>query len=201
MISAGQPSNTPGSFQYSATTAGGGGAAAENNNKDPLLKLKELAKAQHGVRNEEYQQCILAYALEWEQVVTSKVDTELKQVKKLQQSRLHYEKKVEGLRRKVNTLDSKGKDLPPELMEKLVRNEQKLKDSWEVHEIRASSLCSLIEEVVQYGWKDLYPLVANLIKWEFNRSGGELAMYGKYPLMLQAFQDTFERNLEDQFGF
>ena len=162
MISDGQPSNTPGSFQYNAATATAG--ATENISKDPLIKLQEVAHAQHESRNDEYQQCVLGYALEWEQVVTSKVDLELKQVKKLQQSRLHYEKKVEGLRKKVNTLDNKGKDLSPDLMEKLARNEQKLKDAWEVHEIRASRLCFLIEEVVQYGWKDLYPLVANLIK-------------------------------------
>lgn len=162
------------------------------------MKLQELAHAQHVARNQEYRQAILEYAFEWERVVTSKVDAELKQVKKLQQSRLHYEKKVEGLRRKVNALDSKGKELSLELIEKLKRNEEKLRDAWEVHEVRSSCLCALIEEVVQYGWKDLYPLVANLMKFEFNRSGGELAMYGKYPLMMQAFEATYHPE-EGQF--
>jgi hypothetical protein len=30
------------------------------------------------------------------------------------------------------------------------------------------------------------------MKYEFNRSGGELAMYGKFPLMLDAFQKSFQ---------
>jgi hypothetical protein len=169
----------PGSFQYAVEKA-------------PIIKLKELAETQQTTRSTEFQESVLDYALDWEEYVTQKVDRELKEVKQLQQSRLHYEKKVESLRKKVNGLDIKGKEIPSDLMGRLDRNEAKLKDAWETHELRASRLCSLIEQVTHAGWKDLYPLVANLMKYEFNRSGGELAMYGKFPLMLDAFQKRFQ---------
>lgn len=169
----------PGSFQYAVE-------------KSPIIKLKELAETQQTTRATEFQENVLDYALDWEKCVTQKVDRELKEVKKLQQSRLHYEKKVEVLRKKVNGLDIKGKEIPSDLLERLGRNEAKLKDAWETHELRASRLCLLIEQVTHAGWKDLYPLVANLMKYEFNRSGGELAMYGKFPLMLDAFQKSFQ---------
>lgn len=174
----------PGSFQYAVE-------------KSPIIKLKELAEEQQNSRDAEFQESVLDYAMKWEECVTQKVDRELKEVKKLQQNRLHYEKKVDSMRKKVNGLDNKGKEISPELVEKLERNESKLKDAWETHELRASRLCALIEQVTHAGWKDLYPLVGNLMKYEFNRSGGELAMYGKFPLMLNAFERCFQEEAKE----
>mmetsp|Transcript_17802 Transcript_17802/g.43958 ORF Transcript_17802/g.43958 Transcript_17802/m.43958 type:complete len:698 (-) Transcript_17802:1990-4083(-) len=159
--------------------------------KSPITKLKEFAEMEQENRAKEFQEYVLDYAARWEDSVTQRVDKELKQVKKLQQSRSHYEKKIEGLRKKVNALDNKGKDIPADLLVKLERNEIKLKDALEAHEWNASRLCALIEQVTQYGWKDLLPLVSNLMKYEFNRSGGELAMYGKFPLVIESFQQPF----------
>ncbi|CAJ1947907.1 unnamed protein product [Cylindrotheca closterium] len=168
----------PGTFQFAVE-------------KSPITKLKELAEMEQENRAKEFQECVLDYATRWEDSVTQRVDKELKQVKKLQQSRSHYEKKVDSLRKKCTALDTKGKDIPADLLVKLERNEIKLKDALEVHEWNASRLCALIEQVTQYGWKDLLPLVSNLMKYEFNRSGGELAMYGKFPLVMESFQQPF----------
>jgi len=165
--------------------------------KSPITKLKEFAEMEQENRAKEFQESVLLYATRWEAGVTQRVDKELKQVKKLQQSRSHYEKKVESLRKKVNGLDAKGKDIPADLMVKLERNEIKLNDALESHEWNASRLCALIEQVTQYGWKDLVPLVSNLMKYEFNRAGGELAMYGKFPIVLDSFQQRF-RQVEDE---
>lgn len=142
-------------------------------------------------RAKEFQEYVVDYATRWEDAVTRKVDKELKDVRKLQQNRLHYEKKVESLRKKVNSLDTKGKEIPADLVEKLGRNEQKLKDAWKTHEWNASRLCALIEQVVEYGWKDLVPLVSNLFKYEFNRSGSDLIIYGKFPLLIDSFEQSF----------
>lgn len=175
----------PGTFQF----------ALEDS---PLVKMNEFAQHEHQTRQAEYQQHVLDYATKWEQCVTSKVDQELKTVKKLQQSRAHYEKKVEGLRRKVNALDSRGKDIPSDLLTKLERNESKLKEAWETHEWNASRLCKLIEEVVHCGWKDLLPLITNLLKVEFNRSGGALALYGKFPMVMDSLQQPFVQEQQQQ---
>ncbi|KAL3941121.1 MAG: hypothetical protein SGBAC_004460 [Bacillariaceae sp.] len=174
----------PGTFQFAVE-------------KSPITKLKEFAEMEQKNRAKEFQEYVLDYASHWEDVVTGRVDKELKNVKKLQQSRSHYVKKVESLRKKSTALDNKGKDIPADLLIKLERNETKLKDALEAHEWNASRLCALIEQVTQYGWKDLLPLVSNLMKYEFNRSGGELAMYGKFPLVIDSFQQPFRQCEEE----
>ena len=170
--------NIPGSFQF-----------LEEPNA--LTATTEAVQRDEQVSAAEYQQHIVHYVTEWESAVTAKVDSEIKEVKKLQQFRLHYEKKVDGLRRKVVALDSRGKELPTDLVEKVDRNEQKLREAWEEHEKRASLLCTLIEEVTRNGWKDVYPLVGNLLKWEYNKSSRDSTNYGKFPTILNSLQSSF----------
>ena len=165
--------------------------------KSSIAKLKEFAEMEQANRAKEFQTFVLDYATRWEEDVTSRVDKEVKQVKKLQQSRSHYEKKVDGLRKKVAGFDAKNKEIPSDLLVKVERNEIKLKDAVEAHESNASRLCALMEQVTEYGWKDLLPLVSNLLKYEFNRAGGELAMYGKFPIVLHSFQEPF-RQMEQE---
>lgn len=110
---------------------------------------------------------------------------------------LVFEISVDGLRRKVNGLESKGKEIPQPQVERLSRNEQKLKNAWETHEQRAGKLCVLIEQVTEQGWKDLYPLIKNAIKWEVNRLGRENVTYGRLPSALDAMEISFQRHAEN----
>ena len=148
----------------------------------PLMASRRLSSqdVEEKKRANEFQYWVLDYVTKWEKDVTSKIDADLKDVKKLQQSRLHYEKKVDGLRQKLLGLESKNKEIPPTLTDKVNRNEMKLRDAWETHEHRAGLLCIMIEQVTDLGWVDLYPLVENLMKWEYNRSGKENVVYGQY---------------------
>ena len=51
----------------------------------------------------------------------------------------------------------------------------------EVSSLRGNwTMSRLIEQVTEHGWKDLFPLVENLLKWEFNRSGRENVIYGQH---------------------
>ena len=136
----------------------------------------------------EFQQNVLDYAIEWEKGVTATIDMELQEVRKLQQHRLHYERNVHSLRRRVVALESKEKDIPSSLTDKLRRNENKLQSAWEGHEERASTLCLFIEQITDYGWKDLYPYIENLLKYEFNRSGRENLIYGQFSSALRAMK-------------
>ena len=142
-----------------------------------LHVLQEWASAQSVVNAREYQDHIVQYAMDWEQVVTERVDAEIKNVRKLQGDRTHYERKVEGMRKRANEFESKGKPNPPAQAEKLERNEVKLKEAYTTHELEAGRLCVLIEAVTQEGWRDLYFLVKNYMKWESNRVGREGDVY------------------------
>jgi hypothetical protein len=112
-------------------------------------------------------------------------------------STLHYEKKVDALRKKVNSLESKGKSTPDVTAVKLTpRNEEKLRESWINHETSSGRLVVLIEQAVTYGWKDLYPLVANTMKWQVNRVAREQDTYGqRLPLTLEAMKATFQAHV------
>ena len=143
-----------------------------------LVALQEMMERAHTEENiVEYQEMVLDYASEWQSVVTQRVDKALKEVKKLQQTRRHYESKVEGLRKRVNQLEAKDKEVPESLGEKLTRNEGKLRDAFEVHELEAGKLCILIEHVTQEGWHNLKHLIENALEWEMNRLARENAIY------------------------
>ena len=146
-------------------------------NRYSMATVRGIAQSEAQIGAQEYQKNVLDYVTGWEKAVTATIDSEIAEVKKLQQSRQHYEKKVEGLRKRVLNLDSKGKELKTELVEKMDRNEIKLREAWKVHEERASKLCMLIEEATNQGWKDLMPLVGNIMKWEYNRSVKERNVY------------------------
>ena len=158
-----------------------------------MTKLKEFCEMEQAQRGKDFQKSVLDYVTQWEADVSQRINKEMKQVKKLQQCRSHYEKKVETIRKKVSSLEAKGKEISADLLDKLERNEVKLRDAVYYHELNASRLCAIIEQVTQYGWKDLLPLVSNLLKYEFNRSGGELAIYGKFPIVLESFQQHFRQ--------
>jgi vacuolar-type H+-ATPase subunit I/STV1 len=105
--------------------------------------LQQLHNIHENLDVADYQQHVMDYVTEWEQVVKPRIDKELSNVRKLQQDRLHYEKKVDTLRRKVNQAEQKGKEVPEEKLERLQRNEQKLKDSFDLHERRAGKLLTI----------------------------------------------------------
>jgi hypothetical protein len=116
----------------------------------------------------------------------------LKNVRKLQADRAHYEKKVEALRQRANELESKGKMSPASQVVKLERNETKLKHAYMLHEYDAGRLCVLIEAAATNGWKDLYHVVKNYIKWESNRVGRESDIYCQMSGTLKSMKANFK---------
>lgn len=163
-----------------------------------LASIQQLATLHEKTNAVDYQRHILDYITEWEEVVTTKIESELAMVKKLQQDRLHYEKKVEGLRKKAVQAENKGKKLSTSQEDKLNRNEKKLKDAWQLHEQKAAEACFLIEQVTLHGWKDFYPLVKNTMKWEVNRLGRENVTYGRLPATLEAMKASYVAQTETE---
>ena len=166
---------------------------AEEFGATSLSSIQQVAVIHEQLNTEDFQEHVLDYIAEWEEVVTTIIDQETRRVKKLQRERVHYEKKVDSLRRRVNSMEAKGKETSKQ-GERLNRNEQKLKNAWESHEQRAGKLCVLLEQVTKYGWMDLYPLVKNSIKWELNRLGRENVIYGRLPSTLDSLKSSFQQH-------
>ena len=140
-----------------------------------------------------FQGRIVDYCSEWERVVTSRVDEGLKETKKLRKQLTHYEKKVNRLRRRVNRKEESGKEAATKLKEKLARHETKLKSTWKSHERSASVLGSMLEQVTKKGWKDLAPLVRNLIQWEFEHATGTFVALSRLPVISETLLATVEK--------
>ena len=151
-----------------------------------LAYMQNVASKNVKLDGDDYIEKILGYALEWEKIVTKRIDYDMKDVKKLQRNRYHYETKVSKLRQNVNRIESKGKDVPQATEEKLDRNEKKLKDAVKTHEFRSAQLCVMIEEATLCGWKDLYPLVQNILQWDETRRAREKDAYKMMPTTLES---------------
>jgi hypothetical protein len=157
-----------------------------------LTPVHKLATEKARVGAQQYQKKIINYAIEWEQIVTTRVDEDLKENNKLHVKLNHYENKVDSLRKRVNAVENRGKESPTKLSEKLTRNEDKLKQAWKVHEESASTLCNLLDEITTGGWKDLYPLVMAALQWEVGRVTEEHDAYGKLSEVEKAMTSTFD---------
>jgi hypothetical protein len=120
---------------------------------------------------------ILAYLVEWEALVSKRVDKELDENRVLHERLNYYQNKVEALRKKTVTLEEKGKAIGKGLNLKLERNEGKLDQAWNAYERHASRLCHLLEEVTKSGWKDFFPVVSTLMTWETKRASDEFDIY------------------------
>jgi hypothetical protein len=134
-----------------------------------LYGLYSFGAAQGVANDNEFQTHVVDYVVDWERIVTERIDIEMKNVKKLERERRHYEEKVEKLRERSSNTEAKGKEPSMCQVEKLDRNEEKLKDAFTKHEHQAGKLCVLIEAVTHQGYKDIYPLVKKYMKWEINR--------------------------------
>lgn len=138
-----------------------------------FLSVYQNASNQVGRSSQKYQQEVIDYCVEWEAVVTTRIDRELAATTKLRETYNHYQGKVDGMRKKVNAQEAKGKGVNESIAEKLQRNDQKLDEASSDFEAAAGPLCLLLEEVVHQGWKDLYPLIEATMKWEADRSQKE----------------------------
>jgi hypothetical protein len=157
-----------------------------------LYGLYSFGAAQGNANDNEFQAHIVDYIVDWHRIVTERIDADMKNVKMLERDRRHYEEKVERLREKSSSVEAKGKEPSRGQVEKLDRNEEKLKDAFSKHERLAGKLCVLIEEVTHQGYKDLYPLVKKYIKWEINRAVREHDI-------AQCLSETL-KSLDDKMG-
>ena len=140
-----------------------------------------------------YQNRIIGYCIEWERVVTSRVDEGIQETKELHERLLHYDNKVDGLRRTINRKEDSGKAVSSQLQEKLDRNEEKLEQAWKAFEKSAANLSNLLEQVTTKGWKELAPLVLNCIQWEVQRASKYFETFTMLPAVAQTLLETVKK--------
>ena len=58
----------------------------------------------------------------------------------------------------------------------------------------ANDMVVVLEESIERGWVDLFPLLKNAIKFEVNRIGRENASYGRFPLTLDALKANYKES-------
>jgi hypothetical protein len=138
-----------------------------------------------------YKNEIIEYITEWESVMSTRVDKDAQDTKKLREMFNHYQDKVDTLRSKINSQETKGKDITAAMSEKFQRNEEKLNEACELYEASARPLCILIEEVVQCGYKDLYPLIVMTMKFEMEHS--QSASRALHGFQYETFENEFHK--------
>jgi hypothetical protein len=120
-----------------------------------------------------FKQFVLDYAVEWDKVVRTRVESGLKKAEQLRRDLDHYQKKVEAMRLSTNQIMAKGKTVPPTTAERLGRNEEKLISSKQTYNKIATDLCILMEEVTERAWRDLHPLLIKCAQFDMTMSGDE----------------------------
>jgi glutathione S-transferase len=151
-----------------------------NKGRGSLAAVQELASMYQVNNAQEYQQQILEYISDWETTASVQVEEKVSVLPKLRDTREHYETKLESIRAKVEHLEISEKSIPKATQEKLERTEEKLGEALRAHEDAAGKACFILDQVVRFGWKDLYPLVNKMIKWELNKLGREEKSYGQF---------------------
>jgi len=137
------------------------------------LSIQEGVAGKAKMYGQKYAQFVIDYAVEWEKVVTSRVDKGLKNAEQLRVELDHYQRKVESLRQVANATMAKGKQVDQKSAERLTRNEEKLVKVRETHNHFIASLCTLIDEVTERSWRDLHPLLVKIAQFEVTLSGDE----------------------------
>lgn len=158
-----------------------------------LVAFQQLATMQDKLDELDYQTHIIEYIDEWDDVVTSMGDKQIKECLDLSKRRDHYVRKVDNLRKKVNRIEHRGeRDAPPGLQQKLDRNEDKLQKADDRFEDKSNDLAVVLIESVHKGWIDLYPLIKNAMKFEVNRMSRESSTYGRLTGTLSGLKSDYK---------
>jgi len=163
-----------------------------------LMAHQQLSVMHEKLNEIDYQNHIVGYIDEWDTVVTSQLDDEVKTVRELAKNRDKYIGKVDILRQKVNTIERKSKqDAPKKLTDQLDRNEARLEECDMLYEKKANEVSVVLYEATRRGWVDLYPVIKNVMKFEINRLGRDSSTYGSHHSTLEALKIDYRDATKD----
>ena len=122
---------------------------------------------------QKYEEFIINYAVEWERVLTERVQEDIRRTDNHKRDFDHYAKKVDSLRSAHDKLLMKGKVAKGEDIDRLQRNEIKLRTAETDYHKCSEDLLMLIDEVVNRGWKDLLPLIIKMAQFDATYAADE----------------------------
>lgn len=166
---------------------------AEENGAGSLVSVQQLAAKQDELNAIDYQNHNVNQIDEWETVVISTLDKDVKELRALAKKKEHYIDKVEKLRKKINKIEKRGKKVAsPKLVTQLSRNEQKLVDSDAAYDAKSHEVSVVLNEATARSWVDFYPIVKNIMKFEINQLGRHSVCYGSYHATLAALKADYK---------
>ncbi|KAL7560425.1 hypothetical protein ACA910_016174 [Epithemia clementina (nom. ined.)] len=115
---------------------------------------------------DDFHKFAIDYVAEWEKIVTTRINADLKTTEQLRRDADHYKSKVESLQGNVKKFQDHNKDVPQATKDKLNRNEKKLADANRLYSDAAEDLYLLMEELVDRSWRDLHPLLMKTLQME-----------------------------------
>lgn len=157
--------------QVSAWTEGSPLAYSTSGSVPPSYKtVNSSISTASRCQEDQYEEKIIDYAIEWKKLVTLKFTSEYEEVQNSKRDVEHYTKKVTGLRGNRKRSKSNGKEVGTKLSEKLERNEEKLEQASKSYDKHKRSLLHLVDELVDKSWKDLFPLMILIFEFDVNNA-------------------------------
>jgi hypothetical protein len=159
-----------------------------------LLAPKSLGYA------DKYSKFVINYVVEWDRVITTRVEKGLKNAEALRRDYDHYQKKAETLRASATAVMSKGKSVDPKSQEKLARNEEKLVAAKTAYDKFATEMCIYLEEVTERSWRDLHPCLVKMAQFEMTISKEEATSLGQMTQVVNALKTIGDQNKVEGSG-
>jgi hypothetical protein len=138
--------------------------------------------------HEQYGQYLIGYVENWEKVVSQRIHGLLIHYRELEESVMHYNKKVGGLLEKVD----RSKSVRHKLAEKLDRNEIKEMGAVEARDTVGEHLYLYIEEVIERAWRDVFPLVLRSCRFEADFNAAQASILSDLVTVSDMIQSVGE---------
>mmetsp|Transcript_21990 Transcript_21990/g.32479 ORF Transcript_21990/g.32479 Transcript_21990/m.32479 type:complete len:457 (-) Transcript_21990:131-1501(-) len=169
------------------------GGSLEDNSKSYSTIHQNLSKKINGY-SDKYQQFVVEYVMEWDKVISTRINSGLRTTDTLRRDLDHYQRKVEELHIQVNKSLAKGKMVEDKTKEKLKRNEEKYAKAKESYNKAARDMCMLLEETVDRGWKDLHPILVKMAQFDMTLAGEESKSLAEMDAVVTALKALASNN-------
>jgi len=142
---------------------------------------------------EKYNETIMEYLADWEKTVTSRITAGNGKVDEARREFLHYEQKVKDLRASHEKATKAGKTIKADNVKKLDRNVEKYESAKDTHDKLNAALCSMIKEMVEESWRDLYPLLINIFRLDLSKAMDEVMVVGAFKTTAETLKELAEQ--------
>ena len=140
---------------------------------------------------------IINHLIKLEQVEVDRIGKALQQSEALRREFDHYHYKLQGMERKYKRTKVPNKSMKDSLR----RNRNKFKDAKRAYDDHTQDLCLFMEEVIERGWRDLFPVLLKLVQSDLFNVSFEYETLSKLEVMvekLKSIGDKYQVNLDSR---